>query len=804
MQCGLSCRTIVLLRQLLFSRPLLFVTIVYIVLAIASGGPALFSNHALSGESMLEHDPVYVIDRNAPLPPLPLSADPTPICIDYPCALAFARGLHAGRFDSWNDLTGTGVPLGVEQCGLFFPLKLLYYLAPSPWTYDLFRVLRLAFAAVGTYLLARTRGLPLGPAFVAGALFELSGTLAAFVTFGNASAPYMAPWLLLVANRLIHVPGPKVAIAAAVIIGMTGLSGHPTFLMYAWGMFFLAWLVDLIPLVRDRRRLLKVMGWSLVAGLLGLAFAAPWFLPFYELVQVGATYKDTAEAAVVRAGKLAEVRELFTVGLFGPSAVWGDSNVAVLTDYTPWSLGAVLGSLTFALAIGGILMGALTRATGVTLLIGVTMTLAPPGLRWLYNAPGFRLLLPWYAWFLVALPVALAAGEAVWMISRKRGRWRLLGAAVSVVFMMSIVAWWLPRSRSPLIQPADWAQKAAGSLYWAFAAHGALLILAIGMTISLWRRRPHLAATLVSTLSLAELAAANWRFPRPDRSPALSTVPPVVAHVLAEQAKTHGRFAAPGRIAYPNTPAIFGIADFRSVSAMSLRRERSYFSLIYPPGTTFHVPVRPGSPFLDVAAVSTWIEPTSATQPAAPLLAPGYSLAFEGPASAVYTNENALPRARIVHQATFVLSEIAALGALRGMQRRGRDALVNEVVLQGRKEEVSLSGGAVETDEHVEFVSVTDPDEIVLQARLRSDGLVFLADAYYPGWHARVDGREQPIFPANLAFRAVAVPAGEHTVEFHYVPTQLYRGFQLAGLASALCLVLWWSDRRRRPRSVRE
>jgi len=367
--------------------------------------------------------------------------------------------------------------------------------------------------------------------------------------------------------------------------------------------------------------------------------------------------------------------------------------------------------------------------------------------------------------------------------------------------MTWIVAWWRQKSRATSLQPANWAQKAADTLHWSFALHAALLILAIGMTIGLWRRRPQWAATVVSMLGIAELAAVTWRYPRPDRSPSLSTAPPVVAHILAEQAKTHGRFGAPGRIAMPNTPAIFGIADFRSVSAMSLRRERSYFSLIYPPSTTFHVLGRPGSPFLDAAAVSTWIEPTNALRPATQSLAPGYRLAFVGPAAAVYTNENAFPRARIVHEATFVSGETAAFHALRAMQRRGRDALVTEVVLEGRKEDVVLSGGSPATDERVEFVSAMDPDEIVLRAHLRQDGLVVLADAYYPGWHASVDGREQPVFPANLAFRAIAVPAGEHTVVFHYVPTQLYRGFMLAGLASALCLVLW---RRRKPRSVRD
>ena len=57
----------------------------------------------------------------------------------------------------------------------------------------------------------------------------------------------------------------------------------------------------------------------------------------------------------------------------------------------------------------------------------------------------------------------------------------------------------------------------------------------------------------------------------------------------------------------------------------------------------------------------------------------------------------------------------------------------------------------------------------------KADGHVVLLDTFYPGWHAEVDGREQPIRAADLAFRAVAVPPGRHTVRFFYRPTSVHR-----------------------------
>ena len=66
-----------------------------------------------------------------------------------------------------------------------------------------------------------------------------------------------------------------------------------------------------------------------------------------------------------------------------------------------------------------------------------------------------------------------------------------------------------------------------------------------------------------------------------------------------------------------------------------------------------------------------------------------------------------------------------------------------------------------------------------------NEGILVLADSYYPGWKAFVDGREEVIRRANLFFRAVPLPAGNHTVEFRYEP----RSFTVGLAISAVTLV---------------
>lgn len=74
------------------------------------------------------------------------------------------------------------------------------------------------------------------------------------------------------------------------------------------------------------------------------------------------------------------------------------------------------------------------------------------------------------------------------------------------------------------------------------------------------------------------------------------------------------------------------------------------------------------------------------------------------------------------------------------------------------------------------------PERITAEASPDRDALLVLADQYYPGWQAQVDGRQQPIFCVNGFMRAVFLPAGKHSIEFIYAPGSLLYGFLLAGL----------------------
>jgi hypothetical protein len=154
----------------------------------------------------------------------------------------------------------------------------------------------------------------------------------------------------------------------------------------------------------------------------------------------------------------------------------------------------------------------------------------------------------------------------------------------------------------------------------------------------------------------------------------------------------------------------------------------------------------------------------------------------------IYENLDNLPRAFVVHRAR-VLDDEAAIAAMKDPPFRPE----NEVILassfippkacpeQGRR--VGGERGGAGKDE-VELLSY-EPERIVISADLAVDGYLVLTDAYYPGWRALTDGLETPIYRADLFFRAVYLPAGQHRVEFIYDP----RSFKLGAAISLTMLV---------------
>ncbi len=158
------------------------------------------------------------------------------------------------------------------------------------------------------------------------------------------------------------------------------------------------------------------------------------------------------------------------------------------------------------------------------------------------------------------------------------------------------------------------------------------------------------------------------------------------------------------------------------------------------------------------------------------------SLVYRTEFVAIYQNPDALPRAFLVHHADIAGDD----AALMEMLSDDFKPLQRLILADGAAIDAGSAQGA---DEFVR-IGEARPERIALDVHAAAEAYVVLADAWYPGWIARVDGVETPIQRADYIFRAVRVGPGAHQIEFEYRPGSLYLGAAISFIALMIVLAI--------------
>jgi uncharacterized membrane protein YfhO len=71
-------------------------------------------------------------------------------------------------------------------------------------------------------------------------------------------------------------------------------------------------------------------------------------------------------------------------------------------------------------------------------------------------------------------------------------------------------------------------------------------------------------------------------------------------------------------------------------------------------------------------------------------------------------------------------------------------------------------------------------DDVMIHTSSSADAWLVLSDTYYPGWTATVDGQSVMVLRGDVLFRTVAIPGGEHDVEFRFEPASVKIGLPIS------------------------
>jgi len=213
------------------------------------------------------------------------------------------------------------------------------------------------------------------------------------------------------------------------------------------------------------------------------------------------------------------------------------------------------------------------------------------------------------------------------------------------------------------------------------------------------------------------------------------------------------------------------------IQAMNREPQNYHVSYVLPGGL--------GSPLLNVLNSRYIIVPTK-VPPGRPDLfhmTQRFPTVYTDPSVRILKNEDAFPRAWIVHEARQV-----AEGEALPLMTSGQLDLRTTAVLETDPPPLEVPADATADEVTVERY---EPDRIQLTASTDASGLLMLSEIYDPGWKAYVDGDQVDLYVADHALRAVPLPPGQHEIELRYEPRSLQVGLAISGFTSLGVLGIW-------------
>jgi Bacterial membrane protein YfhO len=726
--------------------------------------------------------------------------------INYPYRSFFAEELRAGRFSRWCPWLYCGMPLYSEsQAGYLHPLKYVLYPWMETWkAFNLDTVLSIWLTGLGTYGWLRRHVRP-ASALTGAALFGLGGfTWAHLVHTSMINALASVPFVIWGLEWSWERGRWRGVVLGALALACQVFAGHlqdvllTSGIVAIWGLYRFA----TGPAGPGRWREL-----AMAVGLVGLGVlvSAVQWIPSKELLDRspragGLSYKELTYGS----WSPELLPTLLVREAYGTRALDTDW----LDGFYPYhEMNVYLGLLGLALAVigaGG--PGLHDRWTGFwVLLAGIGGVLMLGKYTCLFDFAhqipvlgSSRESVRFHLW--VSLAVAVLAAAGVERLARPglvglRPALLLVAALVvaSIPILVFIYApvWTEPRRWTTPYHLARyrWLGRELG-----VAAGRDAILVVIGLGAA-WRAsrlsRPSRRASLAwifPVLVLVDLMSAHSR-DVPTVPPAYWTSPPETVRrlkadpgfirVFGDGDKHSGE---PGYASEPidylpardaldwSLPAAWGLASSKGETPMIDRRLLDYFD---------HVKIGTGR--LDIESVSHVVTGRNFRTMFLP----------SDPVGAAFVHQNAtvLPRARLVGRPVYVKDAAEAVKALERPGQDNRHRLIVEDPTEPLSPSAEVSGAA--------RIVIDLPERVVVETVSSSPAYLVLADTFDPGWSATVAGQPASIRPAYVAFRAVSLPPGPHTVVFTYRPAGFALGLGISICGAALAIGLWFLPGRR-------
>lgn len=719
------------------------------------------------------------------------------ITIWYPQTEFAVRAVAQGVVPWWNPYVGFGAPaLADPTYALAYPPTWLN-LVLQPWTYiRVFVVCHTLFAALGVYLLAKRWGLDRLGAFVSGACFVASGPFMSFPSmFVHFAGLAWVPWVVWAFEGVLISPGPRTALLLGGVGSAQTLTGSSDMCLMS-AIMAAARILAGASKERGGHAATSLLGSVkplILALLVALGLSAVQWLPTAAILRSGSRLQMTQEEKLYWSVHPALLTNLI-VDLDTASLATASAAKAWFEGRDPFLYSLLLGVGTIVAAGAGLA----TRRSWVVRMLGwlALFCLCCALGRYfvvyplLAQAPPLSLLrYPVKYTALLALAVALLAGFGVetWAREPTRGTRVVAIASLSIGILVAVAGlfvWLNPDAMGSIARAGAIRPLALRFLRTAGVALGlAALLLARRRYPSIpWRAWAAVTVALMISELVWGARGTNRVSPeesaryRPSWVARLPTGPPPPRLYVKQP---DPRDATSLLRANPDLP-------------MTLAWEFWYQDMVAPQiggrwalagsfDSDLTSLTERNAKLLSGALVKVW-----GTSQATHLLRIGSVDAIVAPVQEpwlgreefavpsvgreplrIYGVGDALPRAYLVSGRRVA----ARLDASIPLLLEGRFDPTAEALFEDGSDTAPVREfqGSV----HIRNWGI---DRLELEVSASHPSHLVVTEAYDAGWKAAIDGEPATVRRANLLFRSVDVPAGQHRVLVYYRPASVVWG----------------------------
>ncbi len=710
--------------------------------------------------------------------------------------------VRQGRLPLWCPNNYCGAPfLAANQPAVFSPFRVLDYLFPGPRTIAWTQLAKAIFAGIGAYLFFRVvMGVNFWPACVGAWCFPLIGFFVFWRGYPLSFVPAWMPWVFLATDGTVRRSGGWSGMGLAVATAGMLVSGHAAtaiHVLLANGAYFLFSLFAVYGVRIMQRAAFGSIFATLLGWTVGFLLSAPQNLPTLDYLQTSRRVSERMSGRVeIPPVGLSALPQMVLPYFYGSTrtgaAYIGTSNPleSPASAYAGLLVALVLAPLGwcsrnhrwFNVFWTLLALGTASQVLDVPIVVDVFQVFPLKLLqnnRFVFVTAWCELAMAVAGWDVLcrgdlvrrwwfAIPASLVTALGAWCGWRA---WRIPAEAIQQA--SAHLGHALSADELARIQPTiDWFV----SMYIGSALL-CLLALLIWAGIGLLRHRGRGLAAMTAMLAVGELVWMGYGV-----NPQCDPVYYYPRIAVLEQLASHGPGRICGMLCLParlNQP--LGLVDIRGYDAADPLPLVEILALSKPEPGYSHEFGRTSMRWFVGATYSRILDMLNVRylvwRERPPL---GTNLILQGNDYWVTERPNFLPRVYVPRRVERLPTDDDVLRRLGQARFDPR-----EVVFVDGNEPISAGpcrGTAT--------ITADVPSEIRIALDMQTHAVVVLADLWYEGWKAYLDGRIVNIHRANHALRGVRVERADRELIFRYEPSSFRNGLVLLGVGIAI-MIAW-------------